>query len=507
MIKEKSYMLTVSTRRALGGDLVGGALLVRGAAARHRLEETLNLRGTVDEAVLPEVVRAVLDELDEGDEQAPRVRAVGDQALKQHARNLLLDDLLRGLRKKAEHNAAEVVRVAVGEAQLVRDRVEEHIAALGVEIRDELLEDIHGCAVRERRICADLHLLEGADADVQDQRVDQRHIVLAAGQLIPAGWGHEPRTEANQEVHRRARAQVDIRVLDELCIDCHGRAVRRQDDGSLADLGQQINLEVRRERVGQAHVAGERAEDKVAHLDAGRGDDIAQAEVVVAQELREVVQQDEHHTEGATVQRADGLVHGDGAQERRKEREEVDKQALQQSPVLGRLHEQELGHQAAVRDQVQPREREHGHQGRPQGMQRPGEAGEDLQRDRLVGSGHFREDRREQAMVRAGIECGARGVFAGERDNGRENLVHQRELGRVAELVHKGGNKLAVRLDAKVSRAAALGRVVQADLDAVVGAEPEEARRDVVRLQHALLLQARDERLHPLLGIRARLQR
>ena len=39
-------------------------------------------------------------------------------------------------------------------------------------------------------------------------------------------------------------------------------------------------------------------------MDACGGDDVTEAEVMVAKELREVVEQNEEHTEGALVQQA-----------------------------------------------------------------------------------------------------------------------------------------------------------------------------------------------------------
>ena len=46
-----------------------------------------------------QVVSRVLDELDEGDEQTPRVRTMHDEPLDEHARYLLLDALVRRLRE------------------------------------------------------------------------------------------------------------------------------------------------------------------------------------------------------------------------------------------------------------------------------------------------------------------------------------------------------------------------------------------------------------------------
>lgn len=72
-----------------------------------------------------------------------------------------------------------------------------------------------------------------------------------------------------------------------------------QDAWCRGDLGQQVHFQVGREGVGQAHVAGEGAQDEVAHLDAVGRDHVAEAVVVVAQELREVVQQHKQDTQGA----------------------------------------------------------------------------------------------------------------------------------------------------------------------------------------------------------------
>lgn len=54
----------------------------------------------MDEVVLPELVHRVFDELDEGYEEAPRVRAVHDEPLEQHSGDLLLDGLRVGLREQ-----------------------------------------------------------------------------------------------------------------------------------------------------------------------------------------------------------------------------------------------------------------------------------------------------------------------------------------------------------------------------------------------------------------------
>ena len=65
----------------------------------------------------------------------------------------------------------------------------------------------------------------------------------------------------------------------------------------MRDLVQHVHLEVGRERVGQAHVSRESAQDEVAHLDAVGRDDITEGVVVITEEFWEVVQQDEQHAE------------------------------------------------------------------------------------------------------------------------------------------------------------------------------------------------------------------
>lgn len=122
------------------------------------------------ELVVPELELRVLDELDESDEETPGMRPVHDQPLQQHSAaqaklvrasmfvgrfenvvdkntkarivfislslplpdmyvpgDLLLDGLGVGLSEQVEQRAAEVVRVRVRVAQLVRDGVQEQV--------------------------------------------------------------------------------------------------------------------------------------------------------------------------------------------------------------------------------------------------------------------------------------------------------------------------------------------------------------------------------------------
>lgn len=143
--------------------------------------------GTVHKLVLPKLVGRILDELDERDQQAPRMRPIHDQPLEQHSGYLLLDGLGVGLGEQIEQGAAEVVRVAVGIAQLIGDRVEKQIAALRVEVDGEILKDVHVRRVGDRRHVGRVALAAyegyGLGADVQDEGVHQLDVVAHAGLL------------------------------------------------------------------------------------------------------------------------------------------------------------------------------------------------------------------------------------------------------------------------------------------------------------------------------------
>lgn len=64
--------------------------------------------------------------------------AVHNEPLQQDARYLLLDHLRLSLGEQVEQHAAEVVRVLVGVPELVRHRVQEEVAPLGVELVGKL---------------------------------------------------------------------------------------------------------------------------------------------------------------------------------------------------------------------------------------------------------------------------------------------------------------------------------------------------------------------------------
>lgn len=67
-----------------------------------------------------------------------RMGAVDDEPFQEDSRDLLLNHLRMGLREQVEQHAAEVVRVLVGVAELVRHCVEEKVPPLGVQFVRQL---------------------------------------------------------------------------------------------------------------------------------------------------------------------------------------------------------------------------------------------------------------------------------------------------------------------------------------------------------------------------------
>ena len=146
-----------------------------------------------------ELVKTIylLDELDEGHQEAPGVGSVYDQALQEHPRDLLLHGVLAGLSEHEEQDAGEVVRVVVRIAQLVGHRIEKQEAALGAERLREVLEELHAGGSRRgprAQLGAGLHLLDHTGPEVEDEGVHERHAVdaprgegFARGQPQPVG--------------------------------------------------------------------------------------------------------------------------------------------------------------------------------------------------------------------------------------------------------------------------------------------------------------------------------
>ena len=164
-----------------------------------------------------------------------------------------------------------------------------HTPALCVHVNREVLEDVHVAAVRDAGHAGTVPLcpdeLDCLGADVHHQSVDHRDVVTHSPIL-----SIQPRCpilkvspELRQEADGGAVLQVVVQVLLEAGLD-EAREVgdHPRRDG---DLGQHVHLQVGGEGVGQPHVAGEGGEDEVPHLDAVGRDHVAEAVVVVTQEL------------------------------------------------------------------------------------------------------------------------------------------------------------------------------------------------------------------------------
>ena len=65
------------------------------------------------------------------------------------------------------------------------------------------------------------------------------------------------------------------------------------------DIGQQVDLQVRRERVRKPHVAGEGRENEVSHLNTVRRDHISEYVVMITQKLWKVVQKNQQNSKSS----------------------------------------------------------------------------------------------------------------------------------------------------------------------------------------------------------------
>jgi hypothetical protein len=77
----RRLLRSAAAAAAAGACTAALGFLLREALLSDGMEELLNLLGAAHKVVAPELVRRVFDELDEGDEKAPRVRLVRDQTL------------------------------------------------------------------------------------------------------------------------------------------------------------------------------------------------------------------------------------------------------------------------------------------------------------------------------------------------------------------------------------------------------------------------------------------
>mmetsp|Transcript_25719 Transcript_25719/g.56384 ORF Transcript_25719/g.56384 Transcript_25719/m.56384 type:complete len:509 (-) Transcript_25719:836-2362(-) len=294
------------------------------------------------------------------------------------------------------------MRLVVGVAQLVRNRIEKEVAALRVKVRGELLVNLHVRRVREsgRGCVRRLHRGDSVRAHVQHERGDDARLVRAVGVLHVAA----------QLAQKRVRAvvrQKRVELVEEAVARERVRK-RREDAWRLRNLGEEIHLEVWREGVWQPHVAREGGENEVSHLDARRRDGVAEEEVVVAQKLWKVVEQHEEHAQRAAVEHAHGRRELGGGEKRlQKGKEAVDKELLQQRPALVPLEQEELGHEHAVRNELEPGKREARKARRLERVERRAKRVENLRLDGVEGRVRrveVEEPRAKEAQVGALVE-------------------------------------------------------------------------------------------------------
>lgn len=81
-----------------------------------------------------------------------------------------------------------------------------------------------------------------------------------------------------------------------------------QDRRDWTHFRDRLEVDVAKVRIGEHDVGRESAEYYVAELDAPLRDDIAEGEVILAQEFGEVVEEDEQETEGSSVQISGGWL-------------------------------------------------------------------------------------------------------------------------------------------------------------------------------------------------------
>ena len=156
------------------------------AGSGDRLEEIFNFWRATNKVVIPKLELGIFDQLDECDEQTPRMRTVDDEALQENARDLLLNGLQVGFGEEIQQSAREIMRVRVGITQLIGDGVEEQISAFRIEIDGQVLENVHvrgmgdgGDGWSQTTVLTDV--LNGLSADVEDESVQQRDVVTEPG--------------------------------------------------------------------------------------------------------------------------------------------------------------------------------------------------------------------------------------------------------------------------------------------------------------------------------------
>lgn len=79
----------------------------------HVSQEVRDLRSDTQEVFFPEFVAWVAEQLDEGDNQSPRMRTMDEEAFEQHGRDDFLELARVDLVEEVQHQRAEPVRVGI----------------------------------------------------------------------------------------------------------------------------------------------------------------------------------------------------------------------------------------------------------------------------------------------------------------------------------------------------------------------------------------------------------
>lgn len=111
------------------------------ACEGHTGEELLQLLVGLHKIKSPELIAAILDQLNEGDQKSPGMWPVDDQTLQQHTCDLLADLLDTSVAEEPQDDATEAVSVHVGEAQMVCEGREHPESSLRVEMLQQVLEE------------------------------------------------------------------------------------------------------------------------------------------------------------------------------------------------------------------------------------------------------------------------------------------------------------------------------------------------------------------------------
>lgn len=163
---------------------------------KNTFEGLLDFRIAADESLVLQIVDGVLDDVEEGDQQAPRLRADDDDALEEDADDDFLDLLLLvvlAVLVELKEGHGEEVCVVIGEAELVGARVDHDGAELvRVRLSDQVLEDLQSRGVddgpRARTLITSATLLLALfglnKTDVKNEAVDEGDVPLSGLRIL-----------------------------------------------------------------------------------------------------------------------------------------------------------------------------------------------------------------------------------------------------------------------------------------------------------------------------------